>query len=226
MGGSCCCGDRAESHTFLSGRFGFGVLPGLILGPCLSDPVVNCGLAGLSPQSVTALQSFKLGLPQFYQQGFGSPTVVSQEPMVAAYGQDSWTIRPNLTLNFGLRYELDSQYAPLNTDKNNFAPRISFAWDPFGTHKTVIRGGYGIFYSPVYYQIDYVVRALGELNGFRQIAQVFVPLTGAPGNPSLNSAVIYKTLFAQGKSAAEHLRGGLYYTQRLESAPAQYCDHA
>jgi hypothetical protein len=200
MGGSLLLhGDRAESHTFLSGRFSFGVLPGLVLSPCLGDPAGNCGLAGLSPQSVTALQSFKLGLPQFYQQGFGSPTVVSQEPMVAAYLQDSWTIRPNLTLNFGLRYELDSQYAPLNTDKNNFAPRISFAWDPAGNNKTVVRGGYGIFYSPVYYQIDYVVRALGDLNGFRQIAQVFVPLTGAPGNPSLNSAVIYQTLFARGK---------------------------
>jgi hypothetical protein len=200
IGGSLLLhGDRAESHTFMSGRFGFGVLPGLVLSPCLGDPSANCGLAGLSSEPVTSLQSFKLGLPQFYQQGFGSPTVVSQKPMVAAYWQDSWAARPNLALNFGLRYELDSQYAPLNTDKDNFAPRISFAWDPFSDHKTVIRGGYGIFYSPIYYQIDYVVRALGELNGFRQIAQVFVPLTGAPGNPSLNSAVIYQTLFAQGR---------------------------
>jgi len=34
----------------------------------------------------------------------------------------------NFTLNYGLRYELDSNMVPLNTDKNNFAPRVSFAW--------------------------------------------------------------------------------------------------
>ena len=63
----------------------------------------------------------------------------------------------------------------------------------------MVRGGFGIFYAPINYQIDYVAKALGVVNGFRQIAQVFVPLTGAPGNPALTSAAIFQTLFAQGK---------------------------
>ena len=186
-------GDRADSHTFFAGRFSFGQLPGFVLSPCLANPATNCGLSGLLPTTVSALQSFKLGLPQFYQQGFGDPVVAGTTPFLAGYWQDSWSLRPNFTLNFGLRYEVDVRNAPLHTDKNNVAPRVSFAWDPFEDRKTVVRGGYGIFYSPIYYQIDYVVRALGNVNGFRQIPQVFVPLTGAP-----SSAAIFQTLFAQG----------------------------
>src|SRR6266403_851074 len=157
------------------------------------------GLTGVSAAALDSLQTVSLGLPQFYQQGFDNPVYTANRPFAAAYWQDSWAIRPNFTLNYGIRYELDVQYGNLNTDKDNFAPRVSFAWDPFKNHKTVVRGGYGIFYSPVYAQIPNVVQTLGIVNGFRQIAQVFVPLTGAPGNPTLTSAKIFQTQFAQGK---------------------------
>ncbi len=80
------------------------------------------------------------------------------------YGQDSWTVTPSFTLNYGLRYELDSQFAPLTTYKKDFAPRVSFAWDPLKDHKTVIRGGYGIFYGPVDAQIPDVDLSLGVVN--------------------------------------------------------------
>jgi carboxypeptidase family protein/TonB-dependent receptor-like protein len=190
-------GNHTESHTFFPGRFVFGNLPGGILSPCLQVPAA-CGLSA-SPAVINALQSASLGLPQFYQQGFGNPIYNYPRPLTAAYWQDSWAMTSNFTLNFGVRYELDSQYGALNSDKDNFAPRVSFAWDPFKNHKTVIRAGYGIFYSPIYGQIADVVQTLGFVNGVRPIAQVFVPLTGAPGNPSLTSAAIFQTLFAQGK---------------------------
>jgi hypothetical protein len=193
-------GNHTESHTFFPGRFVFGNLPGGLLSTCLQAPAA-CGLAGVNPATINSLQSVSLGLPQFYQQGFGDPIDANTRPFTAFYWQDSWNIRPNLTLNFGLRYELDSQYGNLNTDKNNFGPRFSFAWDPFKDHKTVIRGGYGVFYAPVYYNIPNVVRTLGIENGIRQIAQVFVPLTGVPGNAALTSALIFQTLFAQGRVA-------------------------
>ena len=185
-------GNHTESHTFFPGRFVFGNLTGSLLSPCLGVPTA-CGLT-VSPVALDSLQTVSLGLPQFYQQGFDNPIDANTRPYTAFYFQDSWA-HNNLTLNFGLRYELDSQYGNLNSDKNNFAPRFSFAWDPFKDHKTVVRGGYGIFYAPIYYNIPNVVRTLGIENGFRQIAQVFVSLTSAP----VSSAAIFQTLFAQGK---------------------------
>ncbi|HET9836688.1 MAG TPA: TonB-dependent receptor [Candidatus Angelobacter sp.] len=190
-------GNHSESHTFFPGRFVFGNLPGGVLSPCLQVPAA-CGLTA-NPAVIDSLQSVALGLPQFYQQGFGNPTYNYPRPFTAAYIQDQWSMAPNFTLNVGMRYEVDSQYGALNTDKNNVAPRVSFAWDPFKDHKTVIRAGYGIFYSPIYGQIADVVQTLGLVNGVRQIAQVFVPLTGAPGNPTLTSAKIYQVLLGQGK---------------------------
>jgi Carboxypeptidase regulatory-like domain len=183
-------GGEFESHTFFGGRFGFGELPGALVSPALIVP------PGESPITITALQAFDLGLPQSYQVGFGDPTVSSTDPFVAFYGQDSWNLRPNLTLNYGLRYELDDRREPLPTDKNNFAPRFGFAWDPWNNKRTVVRGGFGIFYSPIYYQIDYVVDALNEIDGFRQIAQVLTTLT----NPlAVNGPInIFQTLRAQG----------------------------
>ncbi|MBZ5504539.1 MAG: TonB-dependent receptor [Acidobacteriia bacterium] len=190
-------GNHSESHTFFPGRFVFGNLPGGLLSPCLQVPAA-CGLT-TAAATLTSLQSASLGLPQFYQQGFGNPNYNYPRPFTAAFVQDQWSMTPNFTLNVGVRYELDAQYGALSTDKNNFAPRASFAWDPFKDHKTVIRAGYGIFYSSVYGQIADVVQTLGVVNGNRQIAQTFVPLTGAPGNPALTSAAIFQTLFAQGK---------------------------
>jgi hypothetical protein len=188
-------GNHSESHTFFPGRFVFGNLPGGLLSPCLAAPAAACGVNGVSPAALDSLQTVSLGLPQFYQQGFDNPVYTANRPFGAFYWQDSWAIRPNFTLNYGLRYELDVQYGNLNTDKDNFAPRVSFAWDPFKDHKTVVRGGYGIFYSPVYAQIPNVVQSLGSVNGFRQIAQVFVPIN----TPITNSGTIFQTLFAQGK---------------------------
>jgi hypothetical protein len=194
-------GNHTESHTFFPGRFVFGSLPGGLVSPCLQVPAA-CGLTGVNAVTLNSLQTVSLGLPQFYQQGFDNPIDANTRPFTAGYWQDSWAVRQNLTLNFGLRYELDSQYGNLSTYKKNFGPRFSFAWDPFKDHKTVIRGGYGIFYAPIYYNIPNVVRTLGIENGFRQIAQVFVPLTGVPGSPpSLTSAAIFQTLFAQGRVA-------------------------
>jgi carboxypeptidase family protein/TonB-dependent receptor-like protein len=147
-------GNHTESHTFFPGRFVFGSLPGFLISPQLATTTIN------------PLQSASFGLPQVYQQGFGNPVYpYYTRPLTAFYGQDSWKVTPEFTLNYGLRYDLDTQFAPLTTYKKDFAPRVSFAWDPFKNHKTVIRGGYGIFYGPVDAQIPDVDLSLGVVNG-------------------------------------------------------------
>jgi Carboxypeptidase regulatory-like domain/TonB dependent receptor-like, beta-barrel len=193
-------GNDTISQTFFPGRFEFLELPGIVLSPCLQIPAL-CGVTGANVPStvaLTALQTASLGAPGFYEQGFGNPQYRETRPFTALYAQDSWQVRPNLTLNYGLRYELDSQYGPLHTPKKNFAPRISLAWDPFNDHKTVVRAGYGIFYSQIYAQIPGVVSVLGNNNDHRIIANTLVKLTGVPGVPADNSAAIFQTFFGEG----------------------------
>jgi len=189
--------NHSEAHTFFGGRFGFGTLPGAFLA-ALVPPALQPAAAQFAVAPITAVQAFNLGLPQSYQQGFGNPVVSATYPLYAGFIQETWKPRPNLTLNFGLRYEVDTRKEPLPTDTNNVAPRFGFAWDPWNDKKTTIRGGYGIFFAPVDYQIDYVVNALNEINGVRQIAQVLTTLN--PANPLAPTGPIniYQTLRRQG----------------------------
>jgi hypothetical protein len=184
LGGQLLIRDNhVESHAFLSGRFNFGELPGGLVDPALATTTIN------------ALQAFNIGLPQAYQQGFGDPNISSTEPYFAVYVQDRWQALPNLTLDIGLRYELDDIRDPTPTDTNNFAPRIGLAWDPRGNKQTTLRAGYGIFYAPTSYALPATVVPLGEVDGFRQIAQVLTTIQ-TPGAP--NATNVYRTLASQG----------------------------
>ena len=63
----------------------------------------------------------------------------------------------------------------MTTYKKDFAPRVSFAWDPFKDHKTVIRAGYGIFYGPIDAQIPDVDLSLGVVNKNRSAVENSTP---------------------------------------------------
>ena len=97
---------------------------------------------GLSAADIRLLGG---GASQFSLSSGNPETKVSQWDF-GGFFQDDWKVRPNLTLSLGLRYENQK-----NIDSNlNFAPRLGFAWSLGGQRpKTVIRGGYGVFYERV-----------------------------------------------------------------------------
>lgn len=100
---------------------------------------------GLSPEDIRALGG---GATQF-SIAAGNPEATVGQFDFGGYVQDDWKLRSNLTLNLGFRYENQD-----NISSNlNFAPRIGFAWSPGAggqrQAKTVIRGGFGVFYDRV-----------------------------------------------------------------------------
>lgn len=113
---------------------------------------------GLTPEEIRALGG---GASQFRLSSGNPQTDVSQWDF-GGFVQDDWKVRPNLTLSLGLRYENQK-----NIDSNlNFGPRLGFAWQPGGQQsKTVVRGGYGVFYERI--SENLTMQAL-RLNGVTQ----------------------------------------------------------
>jgi Carboxypeptidase regulatory-like domain len=153
---------------------------------------------------------------------------------LGTFVQDGWKIRPTLTLNLGLRWDIDfNSLGETDRDKpcpsltaldpsnpncefirnilgphkgsgkyHNFGPRIGFAWDPFGKGRTVVRGGYGIYYDRVILEpaeleevLNGRVLPLKAFNGSTIVGGVYAP------DPQTGQIVNLANPFGGGPSA-------------------------
>jgi hypothetical protein len=133
-----------------------------------------------------------------FRQGFGRADVDFWQKEYAFYVQDTWKLRPNATVNYGLRYEAQIEPQPdspnpalpegfkFPSDKNNWGPRAGITWDPWNDNRGVIRANAGIFYSrtPALLLVSPFTN-----NGIAQLQLTFRPTDpGAPIFPNILSA--------------------------------------
>ena len=163
---------------------------------------------------LSAVQAYGAGIPGDVIQGLGSPSDSMHNIPIGAFWQDSWRVNHNVTLNYGLRYDIEipptlkpitstlakTAYSALGLQKgiqtatHNFQPRIGIAIDPSGDGKTVLRASYGIFYDHPLLGLYF----LGDASDGSSSGQLAFgpgsPCQGA-GNPgNLNAVEIFQGL--------------------------------
>ena len=171
--------------------------------------------AGFSFPTLSPVQAYGAGLPGDFIQGIGNPHDSFPNKPLGVFWQDSWRVRPNLTLNYGVRYDVEfppqfKSPTPLalagynflglqkgiQTDTNNVQPRVGVAWDPKGDGKTVVRASYGIFYDHPLLGLYF----LGDASDGSTSGQLIFAGTGGcsgAGNPgNLNAIPIFQGLLS------------------------------
>jgi hypothetical protein len=146
--------------------------------------------------SFSSLANFLAGVytSTGFTQTFGESVVSQTNPNLGLYAQDEWRAGGGLTINAGLRYDLQF-IESITTDTGNVSPRVGFAWSPFADRRTIVRGSAGLFFDRV--PLRAVANALlsagntSDLANLRQIGVTLAPLqAGSPTFPNILSGVV------------------------------------
>jgi hypothetical protein len=223
------------------GVYDFGPLDAATVG--FGNLCAENGLPGaLCPNfpGFTPVQVYGLGIPQDMVQGIGSPTDTFHNIPLGLFWQDAWRVNPHLTLNYGLRYDVEippkfkqpqglaltgynllSLQKGIQTDKNNFQPRIGLAWDPKGDGKTVIRASYGLFYDHPLLGLYF----LGDASDGSSSGQLAFAggspcsTSSAPGAGSLNATNLFQGTLSISPYCLPTVPGYIPGQQRFNPAP-------
>lgn len=200
------------NHVFIDQTFAFNQFGAFTFGTSSTGTILDIlSLGGaIANRFDSTLSSYRRNI------GNGRLDFTTDE--FAIYAQDAWRIRPNFTLNYGLRWEgqfnpspdtsnrdltdlvrnfsfpsghqVDPGFIPDFTDQ--FGPRLGFAWDPFNSGKTVIRA-----FSGIYYARTPGLLLAGPLNNFRTppgdlTVQLPLSTSSLPANdPNRNCRTVY-----------------------------------
>jgi Carboxypeptidase regulatory-like domain/TonB dependent receptor len=226
------------------GVYGFGAEDAATLG-FSNICAANGAPAALCPTfpGFTGVQAYGLGIPSTLIQGVGNPTDSFTNKPLGVYWQDSWRALRNLTVNYGVRYDVEfpPQLTPLTglglaaynqlgiqkgiqTDTNNVQPRIGLAWSPGSDGKTVVRSAYGIFFDHPLLGLYFLGDASdGSRTGQLLFAGGSPCSTNSPGPASipttLNATNIFQGILTT-PNCLPSIPGYLPNQQRFDSANA------
>ena len=163
-----------------------------------NDDTITYPRSSRGSYAFSTLANFLTGNYSGFTQTFGDPVVSQTNPNIGMYAQDEWRVGSSLTLNLGLRYDLQF-LEPVNSDTNNVSPRVGFAWSPAASSDLVIRGSAGLFFDRV--PLRAVANAILSAGNTTDLANLHQPSVsgliptqaGAPVFPNILPAQILTT---------------------------------
>jgi hypothetical protein len=96
----------------------------------------------------TSVATFQRGVYSQYQQAFGMTSLLQSNPNVGMFAQDQWRPLASMTIDAGVRYDVQWLPTPVHVDADNVSPRLGVAWVP-GGGDTVVRASGGIYFDRI-----------------------------------------------------------------------------